>query len=83
MMQFYYQDFYAALPGFIGTEAVRNAFITGNTILPDGDLPACPVPVMLRRRLTPLGKLILSALGAVELRDEEPRRLRGKPTSFG
>ena len=72
MMQFYYQDFYAALPGFIGTEAVRKAFITGDTISPDGDLPDCPVPVMLRRRLTPLGKLILSALDAVKLRDEEP-----------
>ena len=25
MMQFYYQDFYAALPSFIGVDAVREA----------------------------------------------------------
>ena len=37
-----------------------------------GELPACPAPVMLRRRLTPLGKLVASALAAVHLRDEEP-----------
>ncbi len=72
MMQFYYQDFYAALPGFIGVDAVREALADPAAVAAEGELPACPAPVMLRRRLTPLGKLVASALAAVHLRDEEP-----------
>lgn len=72
MMQFYYQDFYAALPGFIGVDAVREALADPAAVTAEGELPACPAPVMLRRRLTPLGKLVASALTAVHLRDEEP-----------
>lgn len=72
MMQFYYQDFYAALPGFIGVDAVREALADPAAGAAEGELPACPAPVMLRRRLTPLGKLVASALAAVHLRDEEP-----------
>ena len=71
-MQFYYQDFYAALPGFIGVDAVREALADPAAVAAEGELPACPAPVMLRRRLTPLGKLVASALAAVHLRDEEP-----------
>ena len=71
-MQFYYQDFYAALPGFIGVDAVREALAAPSAVTAAGELPACPAPVMLRRRLTPLGKLVASALAAVQLRDEEP-----------
>ena len=72
MMQFYYQDFYAALPGFIGVDAVREALADPAAVAAEGELPACPAPVMLRRRLTPLGQLVASALAAVHLRDEEP-----------
>ena len=72
MMHFYYQDFYAALPGFIGVDAVREALAAPSAVTAAGELPACPAPVMLRRRLTPLGKLVASALAAVQLRDEEP-----------
>ena len=71
-MQFYYQDVYAALPGFIGVDAVREALADPAALAAEGELPACPAPVMLRRRLTPLGKLVASALAAVHLRDEEP-----------
>ena len=56
MMQFYYQDFYAALPGFIGVDAVREALAAPSAVTAAGELPACPAPVMLRRRLTPLGR---------------------------
>ena len=72
MMHFYYQDFYAALPGFIGVDAVREALADPAAVAAEGELPSCPAPVMLRRRLTPLGKLVASALAAVQLRDEEP-----------
>ena len=71
-MQFYYQDFYAALPGFIGVDAVREALADPAAVAAEGELPACPAPVMQRRRLTPLGKHVASALAAVHLRDEEP-----------
>lgn len=72
MMQFYYQDFYAALPDFIGVDAVREALAAPSAVTAAGELPACPAPVMLRRRLTSLGKLVASALAAVQLRNEEP-----------
>ena len=72
MMQFHYQDLYAALPGFVGTDAVRQAIDSDAAISTDGELPACPAPVMLRRRLTPLGKLVVSALHAVGVKEEEP-----------
>lgn len=71
-MQFHYQDLYAALPGFVGTDAVRRAIAEDAALSPEGELPACPAPVMLRRRLTPLGKLVVSALHAVQVKDEEP-----------
>ena len=40
MMQFYYQDFYAALPGFIGVDAVREALAAPSAVTAAGELPA-------------------------------------------
>ncbi len=71
-MQFFYSDFFAALPGFIGTDAVRTALKSNATISATGELPVCPAPVMLRRRLSSLGKLVISALDSVAIKEEEP-----------
>ena len=71
-MQLVFQDLYAALPGISGAQAVRDALQTRRVVDPAGDLPKCPAPVMLRRRLSPLGRLVLTAVDALQLRDDEP-----------
>lgn len=69
-MRFYYSNLVALMPGVTSSDDWRNAI--ANDVLPASEeVPACPVPVMVRRRMTALGRLALTALAQVSPKDEE------------
>ena len=71
-MKIHYRDLWAAIPGFEGIEAVGKALRENVEIDAAGTLPPCPAPLMVRRRLTSLGKLVITALDAVRIQQDEP-----------
>lgn len=69
-MRFDYTDLCALMPG-VTTPAQWRDFAADQKPAETGDLPVCPAPMMIRRRMTALGKLALSALAAVKPLDQE------------
>lgn len=70
-MDFYYDQFAAAAPGYPCESEWRKAIAGEKPSDPDALAP-CPVPVMIRRRMAPLGRLALSVLSELAPRDQEP-----------
>lgn len=69
-MRFYYSDLKALMPGIASCEQWQN-FIADDVLPISEDVPPCPVPVMVRRRMTPLGRLALTVLADVAPQDQE------------
>lgn len=54
-------DFAAVTPGVVSPDGWKSWAATG--VKPGQEVvPACPVPAMMKRRMTPLGRLALTAL---------------------
>lgn len=63
-------DFAAVTPGVVSPDGWKSWAATG--VKPAEEVvPACPVPAMMKRRMTPLGRLALTALADVKPREEE------------
>lgn len=70
-MKFYVESLCARTSTTARASAWRQWARTG-VLTPDETPPACDVPALLRRRLTPLGRLALGALADLEPRKNEP-----------
>lgn len=69
-MRFYYSDFKAVMPG-ISTPQQWQKFIDEDVLPVSEDVPPCPVPVMIRRRMTALGRLALTVLADIGPENQE------------
>ena len=63
-------DFAAVTPGVVSPDGWKSWAATGVKPAEEA-VPACPVPAMMKRRMTPLGRLALTALADVKPRQEE------------
>lgn len=70
-MRFYYSDLTAIMPGVCSFDEWQ-ALVEKDVLPPSLDVPPCPVPAMVRRRMTPLGRLALTALSEIAPADQEP-----------
>ncbi|MDO4937189.1 MAG: beta-ketoacyl synthase chain length factor [Sutterellaceae bacterium] len=69
-MRFYYSNLVALMPGV--TSADDWSKVIETDLLPESEVvPPCPVPVMVRRRMTALGRLALTALAQISPEAEE------------
>lgn len=66
-MRISYSALTAFAPGMIDNDDWHNWAVEERRFATTDVLPPCPVPVMMRRRMTPVGRLALTALSAVGL----------------